>query len=62
MRLNTPGKAQFSEELHDLREQRNGNMIIKLSTGTDDKPAKMKIKFVAADLSESDSMSDSPDL
>lgn len=53
---------QFSEELHDLREQRDGNMIIKVSTCTADSAGKkLNIEFVAADHSKSDSMSDSPD-
>lgn len=45
---------EFSEELHDLREQRDGNMIIKVIAGTDDKHTKMKIKFVAASHSKAE--------
>ena len=42
----------FGEELHDLREQRDGNMIINVIAGTDNKQTKMKIKFVAVSHSK----------
>ena len=45
---------QFSEDLHDLREQRDGNMIIKVIAGADDKQTKMRIRFVSATHSKVD--------